>query len=488
MPPPESSLTAAPARPDDGVGVRQGWERPLGGAIVIVAAVAGARLGLKPISDNSELVHLRTGIQLVNTGHVPHRDPYSFTAAGHPWVVQSWLASLLYGAANSIGHHALLLEQAVIFAAVAAVTALAARSTSTWRWGLAALVAISASAPGWSPRPLMLGLLCLALTILVTERRAHPLWLVPVVWVWVNSHGSFPLGMAWIGARTVGDLIDRWGWPRESLRYLGGFAAGLIVACANPFGTKLLTFPLVAIHKKSTFQGIVEWRSPNFQDTNSFIALVFIAVALVILLRAALPWRHLLPVAGFVVAALVPERNLSALGVVLAPALGLALASAPRRDWVPPAWTFLVARGVAFAGAAVFTTIFLVRAVGGATLDLSSYPVAAVDDLARTGRLTAAHRVAASDVVGCFLVWRVGPATKVFIDDRYDMYPKQVTTDAAILAGARSDSGFVLDQWHIDTVVWSANQALPQELISLGGWKITWSDPKWVVLERTATV
>ncbi|MHB8466779.1 MAG: hypothetical protein ACYDD7_18335, partial [Acidimicrobiales bacterium] len=84
--------------------------------VVAVAALAAARLGLKPISDNSTLVHLRTGIDLVHSGHVPHHDPYSFTAVGHTWVVQSWLASLVYGLGDAVGHHALVLEQAALYA------------------------------------------------------------------------------------------------------------------------------------------------------------------------------------------------------------------------------------------------------------------------------------------------------------------------------------------------------------------------------------
>ena len=449
-----------------------------------IAAVASARLGLKSISDNSTLVHLRTGIDLVHTWRVPRRDPYSFTAAGHAWVVQSWLASLVYGTANAIGHHALVLGQGVLYAAVGAVTALAARSTTAIRSGLAALLAICASTPGWSPRPLMFALLCLALTIVVTERGANPLWLIPIVWVWVNTHGSFPLGLAWIGARTIGDALDRRALPR-SVRYLGAFVAGLAVACVNPIGPRLLTFPLVALHKRSTFQGIVEWRSPNFQDTNAFVALVFIALALIILLRAALPWRHLLPVCVFLVAGLVAVRNLNALGIVLAPALATALAGP--QPWRPSWWSTptRLLRRLGYAAAGIALVVFVAGAVRGATLDLHSYPVAATDELARTGRLTDAHRIAAVDVVGCFLIWRAAPATKVFIDDRYDMYPKAVTTDAAILAGGRSDAASVLDRWKIDTVLWSAQQALPQEVRLLPGWRQTWSDGSWVVLERS---
>ena len=459
------------------------------GLVVAGAAVAAGRIGLRPITDNSTLVHLRTGIELVQHWHLPHHDPYSYTAAGHVWVVQSWLASLTYGLANAVGHHALVLEQVALMAAVGAVTALVARSTTAWRSGLAAALAISASAPGWSPRPLMFGLLCLGLTILVVERRASPWWLIPVAWLWANTHGSFPLGLAWLAARAVGETIDRRGWPRVTLPRLAGFVAGLAAALVNPVGPKLLTFPLVALTKRTTFQGIVEWRSPNFQDPNTFIALVFIALSLVVLLRASLPWAQLLPVCGFLVAGLVAERNLGPFGLVLAPALAVALSQ-------PAPWETELAetlhrfgrslgwRAGALGATGLIASGMVLFGIRGPTLGLRDFPVAAVDHLAATGRLGPAHRIAAVDVVGCYLVWRAGPATKVFIDDRYDMYPHSVANDAAVLAGGRADAATVLAKWNVDTVVWAANQILPGELLQLGGWRLDWRDTSWTVLVR----
>jgi len=459
------------------------------GLVIVAAAVVGARIGLRPISDNSTLVHLRTGIDLVHSGHVPRSDPYSFTAFGHPWVVQSWLASLLYGLADAVGHHALVFEQAAIMAAVAAVVALTARAPTAWRSGLAAALAIGASAPGWSPRPLMFELLCLALLILIVERGANPLWLVPVMWVWVNTHGSWPVGLVWLGARAVGEAIDVRGWPRVTLVRVAGFAAGLAVAFVNPLSWRLLTFPFVAIQKRPVFQTIVEWRSPNFQDPNTVIALVFIVLALLVLLRAALPWAQLLPVAAFLALALVAERNLGPFGVVLAPALASALSSAGtvHHPWArrvtevgrSAAWRWAVL-GVAGAIVAGLVTVTDQRPV----LSLGSYPVAATAFLQRSGRLGPGHRIAAADVVGCYLIWRAGPSTRVFIDDRYDMYPVAVVDDAAVIAGGGQDAEAVLDRRGVDTIVWRANGLLPGVLLRNGAWRQTYDDGTWTVLER----
>ena len=40
--------------------------------------------------------HLRTGQWIVETGHVPHSDPFSFTRAGHAWVSHEWLSEVVF--------------------------------------------------------------------------------------------------------------------------------------------------------------------------------------------------------------------------------------------------------------------------------------------------------------------------------------------------------------------------------------------------------
>src|SRR5205085_12394954 len=87
----------------------------IGGVVAFVSLL----IGLGPLNDNSFLTHLATGRIMWETHHIPHSDPYTFTAPGKSWVVQSWLASLLYGATdNWWGPAGLLLLMGVSAAAV----------------------------------------------------------------------------------------------------------------------------------------------------------------------------------------------------------------------------------------------------------------------------------------------------------------------------------------------------------------------------------
>src|SRR5947208_11639261 len=155
------------------------------------------------------LTHLRTGIDMVAGDGIPRADPYSYTARGASWVVQSWLPEWTYGWLHRFGGFRLvLLEQAALMAALTWLIIRLARSGTPLRTALAAGLAVGIGAPFWSPRPLLFGLLCMALTVTVVERRRSPWLLVPIVWLWVNSHGSFPLGAVWLGAKAIGEWLD----------------------------------------------------------------------------------------------------------------------------------------------------------------------------------------------------------------------------------------------------------------------------------------
>src|SRR5579872_2306939 len=184
-------------------------------AAIGVMTLFGLRLGLRPINDNSMLLHLRTGIDIVKTGHIPSHDPYSFTALGHSWVVESWFAEVLYGLAHSLGgYRSVLLLQGLLTGLLAFTIAMLARTGKSTGTLVAAGVSVLAGALMWAPRPFLFGLLALAGTITIVERRWRPWWLIPLVWVWVNTHGSFPLGLAWLAARYVGEAVDTKARPR----------------------------------------------------------------------------------------------------------------------------------------------------------------------------------------------------------------------------------------------------------------------------------
>jgi hypothetical protein len=444
----------------------------------------GFRLGALPISDNSMFTHLRTGLDMVARGAIPRTDPYSYTAKGATWVVQSWIPEWTYGWAHRLGgFHLVVLEQAVLIALVAWLTARLARTGSPLRTALSVGLAVLIGAPYWSPRPLLFGLICMALTVTIVERGRSPWLLVPVVWLWVNSHGSFPLGLLWLATRALGERLDRRVWPREIVDYVWAFLGSLLVAVINPLGARLLLFPLTVLHRGAAFEHIVEWQSPNFHMGGNRVALVALAVVVVLMFRARLTWRDAVPSMVFLVLSLYAVRNLPILAIVVAPVLarilkrpeGTPVKTRPQRETMNLA--------VAATLAAAFV-VFGVLALSAAPLDFVPYPQAAVNFLDQSHLLQPPNRLAHQDAVGNFLTLRFGRKVPIFIDDRVDMFPLRVSEDYVKLLSGSPSSLSVLDHYGVDVVLWEASRALPAQLRLSGRWQEVFTDGTWVVYRR----
>jgi hypothetical protein len=171
-----------------------------------VVVMIGAYIGAAPLGDNSFFTHLATGRYILEHG-LPTHDVYSFTAPGERWVVQSWLVSVVYG----------VLDRAVGLVGIRVLSSLLAGAVAGIMWTLTrpakgvvarlaiCVVGLTLGATLWAPRPLMVGMVLLGVTLLVAEGRLPAPVLLPVFWLWVNSHGSFPRWRAsrWGAASTA---------------------------------------------------------------------------------------------------------------------------------------------------------------------------------------------------------------------------------------------------------------------------------------------
>ena len=443
---------------------------------VATFALLGLRIGLRPLGDNSLFVHLRTGLDLVRTGHVPRSDPYSFTSGGDPWVVQSWLASAAYGVVERLGGFpAVRLLQGLLYALLAWLLARLVRTGAPARTALAGALAIGVGLVYWSPRPLAFGLLAAAATVLVVERRRPWWWLLPIVWVWVNAHGSFVLGLGWLVLVAVGERLDGRRRP-DVLPWLGGFAAGLLVACVNPLGPRLLVFPLAVVSRRESFSHVAEWRSPSFQGAAGVFTLLCLIGIVVVIARARPPWRDLLPLAAFLLAGLAAQRNLPMAGVVAAPVLGRALraATAPSaEDRRPP--IHLTIAGVLGALALLFVGL----AATQPAFDLEGYPVRAAR-LLRPGVDT----VATTDIAAGYLILEHGADARVLMDDRVDLHPVELAEDYVRLLDGKPDALDLLDRYDPDVVLWETDTALHALLAASGRWRRVGVRDGWGVWVR----
>ncbi|MEM8708202.1 MAG: hypothetical protein AAGE98_17195 [Actinomycetota bacterium] len=447
------------------------------------AVLVGVGIGAQRLGDNSFLTHLATGRETLDGGFV-RTDVFTWTSAGESLVVQSWLASVLYGVVDAVagfwGLRILMAATAGLLGSL--VWRLSERAESLLTRLIVVVPVFYIGLTMWTERPLLLALCCFAGTLVITDEDRDVRWLLAIGFVWVNVHGSWPLGIVLLGARWLGAMIGR--RRGDGPTAAGGdwvaawwLAAGIVAGgVLNPYGPRLLTFPIELLGRREVLQHVSEWKPSSYDALWSQLFLV-IAVAGLLAVRRA-PWRLVVPGAVFVAAALLSARNIPLATLVLVPLLAAGLPQLPGVDGSRRS------DAIRLATTAMATLVVLVPllAVRGPHVELDRFPIDAVNAMVDELDLSPAdHRVVHQDFVGNYFDLRFGDDGATWIDDRFELHELELVEDYIVLLDAGPDWRDVLDRYDPDALLWPADKALA-ELAVGDGWSTVWSDDDWVVL------
>lgn len=252
--------------------------------------------------------HLRVGQDILATHHWPSADSYSFTAPGAPWIAYEWLGETLLAAVRSAwGFQGLFALEAAVGAAV--LVALYVLATLRSRNSKAAFVSctllLSLVAFSFTLRPQIFGYFFLVLTLIILELfcqgRTAVLWLLPPLFlVWVNTHGSFVIGLFAFAVFALSGLVEvrreglesrRW-TPGERLRLGGAFLASLAALAITPYGTKLAAYPInMTFSLPVAVAAVGEWRSMPFDLVVGKVFLLLVLGCLLAQIALRFTWR-----------------------------------------------------------------------------------------------------------------------------------------------------------------------------------------------------
>lgn len=445
---------------------------------------------LRPLHDNSFLWHLRTGHWILDHG-IPRGDLYSFTASDAPWVVQSWLAEVLYAAIDAaVGPFGLRVFRATLSALIAfLVFKLATRLTAERpRAAMLTLASLTVSFTLWSERPLLLGVLGMVLLLWIVEapesaigRRPH-LAIPLVLWPWANMHGTFALGFAFLAAHLFGRWLDgARPWEGRERSLLIGSAVALGLCFVNPLGPSLLTFPIHLLGRGDVLNQVLEWRSPDFHTFIGVLFAIWVAIlAFAIGGSGRRPSRRDLVVGiSFLLLGLWALRNLAVVPIVgLAVAARALAVDEERPDHGSPVNWAVLALLVVLGFSA------LSQAAAVKDYNLETYPVEAMRVVEHRGLL--GGRVLTTDAWSAYVIHEYWPRQRVFMDDRYDMYPTTLAEEYFKLARAAPEWQSILDRHAIDVVVWPKEKPLAQVLDLAPGWERIHADKVAQVWVRRA--
>jgi hypothetical protein len=463
-------------------------------AFIIVIADAGRW------ADPDLWGHLTFGRLILARGHLPARDIYSYSANGLPWHDHEWLSEVVLTLCwSSLGVVGLKLMKFAATAATIALLAMGAAETgaSITLQMVVLTTGALAIAPMMQFRPQLFDFIALSALLLLlardSYRRAGRLWLaIPIFVLWANLHGGFFVGLAALAAYTaaaaIEDLAAGEGLGRA--RHLGGVTAGCVLATLlNPDGIgnwftvmhtlgNPLTRAMVSEWQPLLFKIAEEWRkSPKTAINFALVIVPFGALAVCFVLKPRGRDLGLVVIAAMMgAAAYLAVRNM-ALAVIasttpLCRHAALALAATRFGNPAPPA-PRKRSREALVGGFAL--VIALATGLFSPNLpDGYPQPRGAIEFM-RARRLHG--NVLDEFGWGEFLIFQLGPESKVFIDSRYDMvYPQAVIADYLDFLLVRPDAAAVLDAYPHDFVLLGAASPGSRFMMAQPGWRVVYRD------------
>jgi hypothetical protein len=477
--------------------------------IFFLAVFSGALLlGPKMLSIDSDLGrHLIIGEYILEQHEIPTIDVLSHTKNGESRPPYEWLAQAFFAFAYRIlGLDGVLLAIALIIAS--AFTLVYAESTR--RSGLpvtAILFAILAAATGsvhWLPRPHVFTFLLLAIWLERLERFRNaekiPLWQFPLIMLfWANLHGGFVFGLlAWV-AYFAGWVADRLlkrdlATAKIEKKLLSVGLLSLAASCITPDGwgnwQAVLSNSSIYILRQT-----IETMPPNFHQSGifPFLLLLILSFALPALNRMRLPASHIFLLVGFGVLSLLMARNIPLFVISATPILTDCARKILEQSqgWIKIESRFgeidHSLRGFVWLAAGTLAAIILFSYHYMQTksslnyFDERVFPVAAVNWLEshpQSGNMFNEFNW------GGYLLYRLWPEHKVFIDSQTDFYGEALARDYNQIINTESGWEIKLKKYEIDWAIVASDRYMAQALEAEYHWHILYRDETSVILRK----
>jgi hypothetical protein len=455
----------------------------------------------RPALDPDLWWHLRSGQLIVETGHVPHTDPFSFTRAGHPWVSHEWLSEVIFYQLYKRGGAAAL----IVFSAIVTTTGfmlLYLRCPGTRYWAAAATAfgALTA-APSWGVRPQMFTFTLASLLLWLLESgEARPrllFWIPPLFVLWLNLHAGFALGPSLLIAYSIGLIsetaVGNTPWPEARpilLRTLLLLLACMALVPLNPSGAQLYRYPFDTLRSPAMRSVIGEWFSPNFHEWmyRAFLLAWLLVLTALATFRSRPKGRVIVPLLLTAFAALDAVRHIPIFVLVAIPVLAAAIpagsASLANSRRPPDSWRFRqlfnLSVIVLMAGFAIVKWVTLAR--NQEARESEHFPRGAIAFLQASSQ---PQKIFVYYDWGGYALWRLYPEYRVFVDGRADLYGddllRQFETTVLLHTGWKD----ILDRWDVDSVLVPPSTALAQALKLDPNWHAAFVDPKAIIMVRT---
>jgi hypothetical protein len=454
--------------------------------------------------------HLKSGNYLLEEGKILREDIFSYTKNGEAWINHSWgsqvIMTLAYratgGHMDEIGFGGTwgLALYTAIFATAGMALVYRCCVGNVYTRAFVVIIAGATAAVFWSPRPQMvsffLSTVVLYLLHLYKRQERDYLWLlIPFMALWVNLHGGFVLGFIILAGFIAGEAAanilspndpDTLGWQRWR-KLIWITVASVLALSLNPYGPRMILYPLDTAGLSTLNLFIAEWLSPNFKEpqTWAFVLMIFGLITFAGLARRRMEWSDMTLVLGTLLLALWAGRNIALFAVVAAPALSrLVDAFLTEQGWqIHP---MRKVQGFRLILNWVLLILILLGALGKIVVTLNQESVEELQQdyfpleaLAYLEQNPPEGNIINSYNWGGLLMFEV-PSIPVFVDGRTDLYGDAFLGDYFKAQFGSSQWRDVLNEWDIQVALLSDESALTSLLRE--EWEVVYEDDQAAVL------
>lgn len=443
--------------------------------------------------------HIKTGQMILATHHWPTTDPYSFTVHGQPWMAYEWGGEVLTAWVSRIGGIRAL-DFLLIALGAAVMTALyvlgTVRSGKSKAGFVAAALLLPLAMPSFTLRPQMLGYLFLVLTLIALELfrqgKHWAAWTLPALMLaWVNTHGSFIVGLGAIFVYWTCGLvefrkgsIEAKGWSpteRRSLSLI--FLLCLAVLPITPYGTRLAAYPFnMALSQPLNVASVQEWQSMPFHllGAKIFLALVLGFFLLQMLFNSTWRIEELVLFVGGIVMACMHVRF-----VLLFVPFAVPLVAVVAARWLRPydrQKDKYVLNAVLMAGVLAAMAHYFPSRAKLDTKVGEKFPVHAVEYLRQ-------HPIPGPMLNNYgFGGYLIDAGYRTFIDGRADLFERGgVFGDYVRLMGLQPGGLDILRRYEIQSCLIDRDEPLATVLLASPDWKRIYVDNVSALYVRTAS-
>jgi hypothetical protein len=474
-------------------------DRILSFPVLVAGVFAWAVYTLIPqsLADPDIWWHLRNAQYQIRTHSFIQRDMYSFTALGAPWMNHEWLSEIPY----YLGWRVLGDRGVFLVMAAAIVTVLLGvfylayrRSHNLGATVVVSVLAMLLATVSFGPRTLLFGWILLIVELILLERFREgksSAWFLPLLFaVWVNTHGSWSIGLTLLGAFIVcGTVpftlgaIENTAWTPVQLRTLIATTCASVAALfANPYGWRLVAYPFnLAFHQKLNIANVEEWKTLDFHLMRGKV--LFISLAALFLLQIVRRRCWALYELAFlfigIYSAFTYSRFCFLAGILAMPLLAQEFPVAVTPSRGPNRPLLNGALLIVLIGLVVYQFPKQLRPLDSGA---SKYPVKALPFLST---FQPKGNFFADYLWGGWFIWNVRQIPDM-VDSRVDIFEYNGTFKDYLDITQLRDTLSILDKHKIQYVFFPKASPVSYLLVQTHAWKVDYEDDTSILFERIA--